>query len=268
MKKIGMYALMTTLPVCALAHAQSSSEGSVATGGSSPQWQLGIGVISSNHDYAGSGNQVTPIPLIDFEGKRFFFREIEGGLHLWKSAQRNFTVDAIIKPGFNSINAKDFSRVILADRGINRDDLDNRNRSIDVGIAATMRWTAGQLHLEATSDVSSNSNGPELSMQYGYPMKWGRFHVEPAVGATLLSRNVANYYYGIHRDELARGVPRYLPGSAVIPEASISIARPLGAKWELMLNAKVQELPRNIKDSPIVAGSHGSSLFIGLTREF
>ncbi|WP_329743368.1 MipA/OmpV family protein [Dyella sp. A6] len=268
MKKIGLYVLMTALPLCARVHAQSSTEGAEAMRGSSPQWQLGVGVISSDHAYAGSGSQITPIPLVDYEGKRFFFREVEGGVHLWKSAQRNFTIDAIIAPGFNNINANEFSRDVLARRGINRDDLDNRYRSIDVGLAATIRGAVGQFHLEAKSDVSGNSKGPEFSLQYGYPMQWGRLHIEPSVSATFLSSDVANYYYGIHRDEIIRGVPGYQPGGALIPAASVSIARPVGAKWVLMFNAKVQVLPSKIKDSPLVDRSYGSSVFVGIARKF
>lgn len=265
MKHLVRYALLLMLPVTAWAQS-ASPDAMDAPSASASHWSLGVGMVASDHAYVGKGTQVTPFPLLGYEGERFFFRGITGGMHLWKGDGLVF--DAIVTTGFNTIQADDFGRAELARRGIDRDDLDDRDRSIDVGLAATWTSAAGRLRLEAKSDVSGTSKGQEYALTYGYRWQLGGFRVEPELGVNFLSSKVADYYYGIHAQEVQRGVPGYRPGSALIPEVGIGMTRPLGARWVLMLKAKYQALPSKISDSPLVDGSHGSSLFVGFSRVF
>jgi outer membrane protein len=265
MKKVTVCLLMMLMP--ASAFAQSTIAPAVQTDAATiSRWQLGVGVAVSDNAYAGQGSKVTPFPLIVYEGERFFFRGITGGAHLLRSD--GVVVDAIITTGFNNINASDFNRATLARRGINRDDLEDRDRSIDAGFAASWTGGLGQLRAVAKTDISGSSEGAEYSLEYGYPLQWGGFRITPTAGATFLSSKVADYYYGIHSDEMRRGVPGYEPGSALIPEVGVNFIRPIGAKWTLMINARYSVLPNKISNSPLVDGSHGSGLLVGFSRAF
>ncbi|WP_049621176.1 MipA/OmpV family protein [Frateuria defendens] len=263
MKKLCCGLLAATLPVCAWAQSTTASQD--ATDASPPsRWRLGVGVVAVDNSYVGVGTRLTPFPLVSFEGERFFFRGISGGAHLWKAG--GFTLDAIVGTGFNNVSASDFSRSALARRGIDRSDLDNRNRSIDVGFAGSWRGEAGQFRLEAKTDVSGQSKGQEYAARYSYPLHWGRFTITPNAGATYLSSKVANYYYGIHPEEERRGVPGYRPNGALIPDVGVNVARPLGGRWMLMLNAKYSALPSKISDSPLIDGSRATSVFVAISR--
>lgn len=263
MKKLAACLLAMLIPASALAQTTVPPDDQADTSTSS-RWRLGLGIVVSDHAYLGQGSQVTPFPLVDYSGDRFFFHGITGGAHLWKS--NGFVVDAIVTTGFNTIDADEFNRAALSRRGINRDDLDDRDRSIDVGFAATWTGTAGQLKAIAKTDISGNSEGAEYSLEYGYPMQWGGFRITPTAGATLLSSRVADYYYGIHPDEMRRGVASYEPGSALIPEVGVNVLRLLGAKWAVTVGARYSALPNKISNSPLIDGSHGSSVFVGISR--
>lgn len=229
-------------------------------------WRLGLGIAVSDDGYAGQGSRVLPIPLIVYQSNRFFFQGITGGVHLLKSD--GFVVDAILSPGSNYIDASDFSRADLARRGVNRTDLQDRGRSIDAGFAASWTGSLGQLKATAKTDISGTSDGAEYSLEYGYPIKWGGFKITPTIGAVFLSSNVADYYYGIHPEEMRRGVPGYEPGGSLLPEAGVSLIRPIGHKWTLMVSARYTVLPDKINNSPLVDSSHGSIVLVGFTRSF
>jgi MipA family protein len=265
MKKLCSFLLVVLMPASVWAQSTAAPD-EQADAAAASRWQLGLGVLVSDNAYAGQGSKITPFPLVEYEGDRFFIRGITGGVHLLKS--NGFVVDAIVTTGFNNINAGDFNGADLARRGVNRGDLDDRDRSIDAGFAASWTGNLGQLKAVAKTDISGNSEGAEYSLEYGYPMQWGGFRITPMAGATFLSSKVADYYYGIHPDEMRRGVPGYEPGGSLIPQAGVNFVRPIGAKWTLMINAKYSVLPDKISTSPLVDGSHGSSVLVGFSRAF
>jgi len=265
MKKLSCLALIALMPAAAWAQSTAAPDDSTDPTTAS-RWRLGLGVAVFNNGYVGRGSQVLPLPIVDYAGDRFFIHGIMGGVHLLKSD--GFVVDAIITPGFNNIDASDFSRADLARRGINRSDLQNRDISVDAGFAATWTGGLGQLKAVAKTDISGNSNGAEYSLEYGYPLQWDGFKITPNVGATFLSAKVADYYYGIHPEEVRRGVPGYTPGGSLIPDVGVNVIRPLGPKWALMINVKYNALPNKISNSPLIDSSHGTAVMVGFSRAF
>ncbi|HEX7816877.1 MipA/OmpV family protein [Dyella sp.] len=263
MKKSCSLLLALLMPASVWAQSASSSD-DPTTPVNTSHWQLGLGVAASDNAYVGQGSKITPFPLVVYQGDRFFIQGITAGVHLLKSD--GVAIDAIVTTGFNNVDANDFSRADLARRGINRNDLDDRDRSIDAGFAASWTGRFGQLRAVAKTDISGNSEGAEYSLEYGYRMHWAGFTITPNVGAVFLSSKVADYYYGIHSDERRRGVPGYVPGGSLIPQAGIGVVRPIGDKWTLLINAKYTELPDKISHSPLVDGSHGTTVLIGFSR--
>lgn len=263
MKKLSCFVLMALMPASVWAQSTTAPDDSTDAATAS-RWRLGLGVAVFDNGYVGRGSQVLPLPIVDYAGDRFFIHGILGGVHLLKSD--GFVVDAIVTPGFNNIDRSDFSRADLARRGINRSDLQNRDVSVDAGFAATWTGGLGQLKAVAKTDISGHSEGPEYSLDYGYPLQWGGFKITPSVGATFLSAKVADYYYGIHSAEVRRGVPDYKPGGSLIPDVGVNVIRPIGAKWALMINVKYNALPDKISNSPLIDGSHGSMVMVGFSR--
>lgn len=171
---------------------------------------------------------------------------------------------------FDGFTGDDLGRSELAANGIDYRLLEDRDMGFDVGAAMTWKGRAGELEFELLADATGTSKGQEFSLQYRYPIEIGRGQLTPSVGATWMSKDMANYYYGTLDKEVARGVFDYKPGSATVPKIGLQYFRPLGEKWSVMAMADYSRLPDKLTDSPLLEpDTNGTaSVFIGLSREF
>lgn len=255
--------------LCAVSAVATAQNGGAARQSSqAPRWGLGIGAAVSDSVYAGEGTRVTPFPLVSYEGERFYWRGISGGVHLLRSGP--FTLDATLSARFEGIDKDDFGRAELAARGIDRALLEDRDDGADLGLAGGWRGAAGQLELGVKGDITSASKGYEASLKYGYPVQWGRTRITPNVGVSHLSKKLANYYYGTLPGEVARGVVDYRPGSATVPRIGIDVVRPFAERWVFIGNVSYKRLPGKLADSPLVEKDTDGvvSAFIGVSRGF
>jgi outer membrane protein len=236
--------------------------------GPRPGWGLGLGVVVSSAEYAGEDRRVRAVPLVSYEGERFFWRGISGGVHLYR--QQGFSLDATLSARFSGIEKKDFGVRELAARGINRDLLDDRDDSLDLGLAAGWSGDLGKLEVGIKGDAGGASKGYEATLKYGYPVKLGRTRVTPHAGVSVMSKKMANYYYGTLASEVARGVVDYKPGSAATPVIGIDVMHPINRDWMLMGGLSYRALPDKFKDSPLVdKDTNGSaSLIFAVSRSF
>lgn len=233
-----------------------------------PRWALGIGTAVSDTVYAGEGTRVTPFPLVAYEGERFFWRGISGGAHLLKNGA--FTFDATLSARLDGIDRDDFGSAELAQNGINRALLDDRDDALDLGLAAGWRGAAGQLTIGVKGDVTGTSKGFEASVTYAYPIQWGATRISPSIGVSHYSKKLANYYYGTLPEEVARGVRSYQPGSAAIARIGVDVMRPFAGRWAFIGNLSYRKLPGKLSDSPLLERDTDGvvSGFIGLSRGF
>jgi outer membrane scaffolding protein for murein synthesis (MipA/OmpV family) len=94
--------------------------------------------------------------------------------------------------------------------------------------------------------------------------------VTPVIGATWLSKDTANYYYGTLDEEVARGVVDYKPDAVVIPHVGVGFMRAFGEKRAMVSFLRYSFLPDELKDSPVLEpDSDGiASILIGVQRCF
>ncbi|HJU39527.1 MAG TPA: MipA/OmpV family protein [Tahibacter sp.] len=231
-------------------------------------WQLGVAAAVTDSPYAGEGTRVVPIPLVSYQGERFWFRGITAGWTVLNLGA--FELAAVAKLRFDGFEVKDLGRAALARNGIDARLLDDRDKTVDVGVKMQWRGAAGELEAEILADATDKSGGQEVSIQYGYPVELGAATLTPHVGATWQSKDMANYYYGTLREEVARGVVDYKPGAATIGHVGVSFFRPLGERWSMMANLKYSVLPDEIKNSPLIEpDTDGTvSVFVGFSRAF
>ncbi|HBK47219.1 MAG TPA: MipA/OmpV family protein [Xanthomonadaceae bacterium] len=263
------YALIASLLSPSLALAQSSGTDLLSkTKSDDDRWSLGVAARIKDSPYAGEGTNVRPLPLVTYEGDRFFWRGLSGGVHLVKGD--TFALDAVLSGRFDGFDIEDLGRRELLANGLDADLLEDRDDGLDAGLAASWRGRAGELKIEALADVTDASGGYELSLDYGYALHWGRTTIVPGAGVTWMSKDLADYYYGILDEEVARGVTAYRPGSAVVPEVSVGFSRPLGRKWRIVGSVKYEFLPNEISDSPLLEPdtSGAARLSIGFARSF
>jgi len=265
-----MFKYLASLPFVlpGLALAQATSTGDLLAKADDDRWSVGVAASVRQSPYAGEGTRLRPIPLLTYEGDRVFWRGLGGGVHLVNGD--GFRLDAVLSGRFDGFDIKDLGRRELLDNGVDPSRLEDRDDGLDAGVAASWSGWAGELKLSAVADITDSSGGYEVAADYAYAFKRGRTTLIPGVGVRWMSDDLVTYYHGTLDEEVARGVQRYQPGSAVVPQVSLAFSRPLGDKWRLLGAVDYKFLPDEVTNSPLsepdTDGSAG--LRIGITRSF
>lgn len=231
-------------------------------------WSIGVAVAASDSPYVGEGTRVRPFPTVAYEGERLFFRGITGGYHLVDTGA--FQLDALVSARLDGFDIKDLSASGLAANGLQAGLLEDRDHGLDAGIGAAWSGSFGRLRLQAMADVTDASGGQEVGLEYTYAMRSGPWMILPGAGVRWMSADLVNYYYGTLDEEIARGVTRYAPGSAVVPGLSVAATRPVGERWTVIGGLDYRVLPDELADSPLLErGADGvPSLFMGASYRF
>lgn len=267
MKKHLLLALLAGASTTVMAQTAPPVEDAQPEGPPS-RWGLGIGAVASDSPYAGEGTRVVPVPLISYQGEKFFFQGIRAGWQFVRNDSFEFATIAQFR--FDGFDIDDLSRQQLAANGLDYRQLEDRDHSLDAGVSAKWTSVAGEFEIELLTDVTDRSGGQQFSLQYGYPIQWGKSMVTPNVGVTWLSDDTANYYYGTLDEEVARGALDYKPDAATVPYVGLDYMRFFGKNWTLLAFLKYSVLPDEIKDSPFLQpDTNGSaSILIGVQRGF
>jgi outer membrane protein len=252
----------------ALLAASCAAPTASAQDGPPQGWGLGVGVVVSSAIYVGEDRRITPVPLLTYESKRLFWRGIGGGAHLLR--RNGFSLDATLSLRMDGMDRDDFGTVELAQRGVDRALLEDRDNGLDLGLAAGWSGDLGKLELGVKTDISGASKGYEGTLKYGYPIRMRGTRITPHVGVSIMSKKLANYYYGTLDAEVARGVVDYKPGGATVPSIGIDIVHPLSGKWVMLGGLTYKALPSKITDSPLLKkdANGGASLMLGVSRGF
>ena len=260
---LALLALLAPSP----SHAQQSP-GSGTTDEPASRWSIGIAGVLRDSEYAGEGNRSIVFPTVAYEGERFYLRGPVAGYRLVK--RDRFGLNAFVAARLDGIDADDFGVEELARRGIDRDLLEDRDHSADAGLSAMWKGGAGEVELDVRADITNTSDGYQAAVNYRYPIRVGRVTLTPGLGATVLSDDMANYYYGTLEEEVARGVVDYKPGRSTIPHIGLSAVVPFASRWLFIANAQLRSLPDEIQDSPLLEHDveNVTMLFISVSRRF
>jgi outer membrane protein len=158
MNKLLLFALLAAASAGATAQTAAPPEdpgpggpdGPGGPGGPPQGWALGVGAVASDSPYAGEGMRVVPIPLISYQGEKFFFQGIRAGWQFIRSDA--FELAAIAQFRFDGFNIDDLSRQQLAANGLDYRQLEDRDHSLDAGVTAKWIGSAGELEVELLQD--------------------------------------------------------------------------------------------------------------------
>jgi len=218
-----------------------------------PRWTLGAVVLNRDAPYRDLDEGVYIVPLVRFEGERFTFRGTRGSLRLGAGGMHEFSL---------------FGQARL--EGYKPEDspflhcMDNRLISLDVGAAST--WTSnkfGQIELSVATDTLGRSNGTEAVLAWNALFRKGKWVFVPGVSLGWRDDDLVDYYYGVRAHEATADRPAYEGRAALTPDISMLATRKLGERWSLFARATHVWYPSEISDSPIVARSQGTGVFVG-----
>lgn len=146
--------------------------------------------------------------------------------------------------------------------------MSRRDWTLQVG--GTVGNTFGPLAMDvvAHTDVFGVHGGYEVAFKLATPFQGERWNLVPQVDVLYQSADLVDYYFGVTPAEEIPGVrPAYMPGSAVTPSASLSLAYRLNPRWYITASAALEFLPDEISASPIVDRDQVSRVFVGIAYD-
>lgn len=225
-------------------HPAMSSEATIET--ETRRTTLGVGVIWRDKPYEDfeSSDRWSPIPLILYEGKRFFVR---GGNAGWKFIDSKTWELAVI------VEAQDDGYDESNSNALN--GMDDRDPWIAAG--AQLKWQPNKFGLKfaAASDIVQESEGQQVNFDiFWQDANEHGWIANYSIGAVWHSDDYVDYYYGVKRSEAIPGVrPFYQPTDEFnYYVGGVLLFQYPGSRWLGALAARGTYLGDRIQDSPIV----------------
>ncbi|WOE32423.1 MULTISPECIES: MipA/OmpV family protein [unclassified Acinetobacter] len=228
---------------------------------------IGIGAVGQSGLYLGEKTEVTPIPVIAYEGEHFFVRGLYAGMQFYRD--ENITVNGIVSANMMHLDVDKLSDSKLKEKNIDKSQLEDRDRSVDLGMETLMKLPYGVLSMQALQDIGAASKGTEIKVNYQYFWRLHpQFTLIPNVGFDWLSNKRANYYYGILDEEVARGITAYQPNQLIIPHLSLGARYRINPRFDITGVAVYKFLPNKIEDGPLVDQKSLTNFFMAVTYKF
>ncbi|RTE87226.1 MULTISPECIES: MipA/OmpV family protein [Gammaproteobacteria] len=229
---------------------------------SQTRFSVGVAVISSTEAYLGQETDTLVVPAISYETENWYFRGIELGYRPEILRENGLVVFATYSNA--SFDPDDNSNAQLR-------ALDERPFRIDSGLRYEQDWMLGKFSAETAINLRDFDTGARVSLQNAYPLsdKPYIFQLSPYIGVNYLSKDYANYTYGVDtQDTEISGLNTYQLGSTYTVEYGLSGYFRVNRHWTLAANIKLEHLSQDIKNSPLVSDSTNQSAFIFVTYSF
>lgn len=186
-----------------------------------------------------------PLPIIQYESDRFYFKGIEGGMYLLKSQNHEITLGLGWIPAYFKASKSDDHQVR---------HLDDRETSLALTAGYAFKTEhLGRFDLTFAGDMLSKSNGFVAGAAYSYPFAiTPSTMLVPSASITYMSEKVADYYFGVSAHEARRtGLERYVPDAGFVPALSLTARHQINERWSVYGTTGVKFLPNEVKDSPM-----------------
>ncbi len=219
-------------------------------------WSLGMGFRSGTFPYIGEGDVDDFLPLITYNGKKFYIDGSRVGFHLYQSEDWLIGTYAAYRfAGFNEENAIELD-------GLDRDD------SIDGRFAISHYTRFGDFTVDIGADIGNKSNGWDADVRWGKVFERGNYRIRPWLGLTFESQRLTDYYYGVDLDEVTPEREAYATQSALEWRYGIDMSYRISQHHYVGLNMQYSELDETKINSPIVDNKGQYSAFASYRYEF
>lgn len=247
-------ALLALLALTAGVHAAGE--------GSDSRFSLGIaagytGGVYKDYD----GNHWHAAPLLHYESPHIYLDGASAGVKLYNSETQTLTLGA-------SYDGNAFKPNRSRDPRLQQ--LDRRKSGINADLGYRLDTGYGSLQTTLSQDISGNSKGTQIEVQYGYT--WAvspQLAITPAVGATWADKKYNRYYYGVSETEAARsGLSAYHAKGGISPYVDLSAQYHISPHISAFAGVRAEKLSGAVKDSPMTEKKAAYSGMIGATYNF
>lgn len=234
--------------------------GTTAHAENDTKFSLGAGVIASTDFYKNYDKNVIPLPVINFESGRFYFRTLGAGYNLWKNEHHQFAINTYYSA--LQFNPSDTDNQQLK-------QLNKRRSTMMAGVIYRHNADWGIIRTAFSADVLNNSNGLLADAAYLYTIDSGNWHFVPGIGVLWASKKQNKYYVGVSQNEANRsGLSSYQPGDSWSPYVEMTLGYKITKNWKTLLVGRVTKLDNEINDSPMVAKDYNTTLAATINYQF
>ncbi|EOZ9392476.1 MipA/OmpV family protein [Enterobacter cancerogenus] len=223
-------------------------------------FSLGAEAVFNESPYKGYNQNTTAVPLISYEGDRFYVRQTTGGWIMWKDDKNELSLTASWMPLHFDPDDND-------DHQMKR--LDERKASAFLGGAYYRHERWGSLKLALSGDVMDESGGTIAEISYFHPIRMERLILTPSVGVFYSDKSYNDYYYGVSGSESRRsGLDDYTADDSWTPYVGLAAKYQLTKSLFLTASAVYTVLPDDVKNSPMIDRDDSVALMTGVAWRF
>jgi len=222
---------------------------------------VGGGAIITKNPYKGIDTEIHGIPIIIYKTDRFSLYGPRMSYLLFEDD--GWDISSLAKVRFEGYEESD-SRYL---RG-----MDDREWTLELGGSLSKTFLLGKLTADFGADILNEHKGHELRLSYSYDfrdmLKIPTLTLTPSIGMNYRSRQLNDYYYGVHSSEVIVGRPEYDAGDSIGLMTGIRVNYTLSQSLSLMGMISFEWLGDEIKNSPVVDEDHMESFLLGIIYRF
>ncbi|MGI9330378.1 MAG: MipA/OmpV family protein [Gammaproteobacteria bacterium] len=221
---------------------------------------VGAAVIWKDEIYDGfsDNDKYSPVPIVFFEGEKFFFRLDTAG---WKLLSTDaWEIAPILEFGDEGYDSS--SSDTLA--GMN-----DRDPWVGAGGHIIFNPNAFGAKVAATGDITDESNGGRVVGEGFYDNQVGNFSLNTNAGVMWWSEGTSDYYYGVETSEAILGRPAYSAGTTTnFFLGGSAIYQRENSPWMLLGFVRHTWFDGDIDDSPITNDDKQFTVGAGIAYTF
>ena len=218
---------------------------------------LGLGAVFSSNPYRGADSEFIPLPLLTYEGERFFVRGTNAGYHLLKKPGLTLSLLGNYRmAGYDSSDSAFLQG--MADR----------DGTLEAGLQASLSTPLGRFRATVLSDILDEHNGHEAKLTFSKRLPVQNHFVSPFVSVIWQSGQLVDYYYGVRATEATIARPAYEVDSSILMQLGLMTNYMLNEQWSLSGRIAVTRLADEISDSPIIKDELVTGAFVGIGYRF
>ena len=224
--------------------AQTATADEVSVQAREPKWTVGVGALFRDKPYEDfdSEERWQPIPLVLYEGERFFVRGSNLG---WKFVNtKPWEVSVLLEAQGDGYEASDSDFL---------DGMDDRDPYVGAGGQVIWNPEKFGIGLTATTDITSESDGYQAVAKAFWRNRVGPWMYQFSGSAIFHSDDYVDYYFGVKAPE---AIPDVRPAYEADEETSFKLMgafvyqRP-DSPWLFLFGAGMTFYGDEIDDSPI-----------------
>ncbi|MEQ1963764.1 MipA/OmpV family protein [Xenorhabdus khoisanae] len=226
------------------------------------EWSVGLSAVYEAKPYKGvkAQDNFLPVPMVSYESENFYFHTLTAGYYLWNKPKDELSVDIFYSP-------QDFHPKDSKDEKMKK--LDRRRDTMMGGFTYQHHEDWGTLRASVAADMLGESKGFRADFSYLYSIEQGDWVLKPGIGVIWDSKKQNRYSYGITKRESVRsGLAEYTPGDSWSPYFELSGYYSISESWTAFMAGRVEYLPSQVKDSPMINRSYSGIIWSGITYTF